>query len=98
MKYLEQPCTRCGMKQVIPPQKKDINKPFLLVRCEFCKKHSRYNILSHADGGKGYWLSKWGRGGGGDIVKVKRNLRRDQLKFSSEQIRFALDKFYPPTV
>lgn len=91
--YLDIKCTRCGRTQVRQPLKKDLQKPIILVRCDFCGKYSRYNLVNHQDGSNGYYLSKWGRGKD-DIVKVRRGLRRDQIHFTSAEIRYALDKIY----
>jgi hypothetical protein len=97
--YLTEPCTRCNRKQVLPPNKNEIKKPIILVRCEYCKKASRYNVVDKLDGSKSYWLSKWGRGkGGDDLVLVRRWVRRDQSHLSSFDIRRALDKIKKDTV
>lgn len=98
MKYLDTPCTRCNKKRVIPPLKKDLDKPLILVECDFCNKKSRYNVVSHIDREDGYWLSKWGRGIDGDLVLVKRRIARRHKRLTSAQIRFALDKIYGDAV
>jgi uncharacterized Zn finger protein len=91
-KYLDKPCTRCGKAQVIPPAKADLKRVITLVRCEFCGKCSRYNIVDHADKSQSYTLSKWGRGGG-DLVRVARWIRREDARLSSAVIRLALDNY-----
>ncbi len=61
IEYLHKRCTRCNAKEVIPPLKKDLCKPRILVLCHNCGKCSRYNVVNHVDGSQGYYLSKWGR-------------------------------------
>ena len=98
MKYLSKSCTRCGNKMVVPPSNGEIENRIILVKCDFCNKKSRYNIVSHVDGSKGYYLSKWGRGNGEDLILVRRWISRMHKNLSSEQIRIALDKVYRKSV
>lgn len=99
MKYLTIPCTRCGKARVEVPEKTKLKKNIVLVRCNFCNKNSRYNLIDHIDGSLGYTLSKWGRGKNGeDLLLVKRRIQRKYKDLSSCEIRLALDKAYGHTV
>ena len=93
MAHLSQPCTRCNRLAVNPPTKADLDKPLILVTCASCGKKSRYNVSDRADGTQGYWLSKWGRGDGEDLVLVRRWIPRRYKNLSSLEIRLALEMY-----
>ena len=94
MNYLEKPCTRCQSVTVNRPTKDELKKKRILVACDTCWKCSRYNTVAHVDGSSAYFLSKWGRGDGGDLVRVPRWIQRKYKNLSSLEIRLALDKVY----
>jgi len=91
VKYLEEPCTCCGKTTVRPPLVREMKKRLILVPCDSCGKHSRYNITDHADGTQGYYLSHHGAKGQGLVQKTWRVFPH-QAEIDSETARARLGK------
>jgi hypothetical protein len=92
MKYLEKPCTRCRDRTVIPPLKIDLDKPIILVKCQSCKKTSRYNVVDTKDG-QTYYLSPVGRKGRG-YVRQSWWVPVEYAGMSADEHRAALDSWH----